>query len=69
MTPAGEAALEEEGLTYEDLLAGFRKVGESDPGRIALATLEETGQITVVVAPHEAAKDAAEATSAKFKER
>ena len=63
------AALEEEGLTYEDLLAGFRKVGESDPGRIALATLEETGQITVVVATREAAKDVAEATSAKFKER
>ena len=43
-------ALDEEGLTYEDLLAGFRKVGESDPRRIELATLEETGQISVVVA-------------------
>jgi len=43
------AALEEEGLTYEDLLAGIRKVGESDTGRIALATLEETGQISVIV--------------------
>lgn len=41
-------ALEEEGLTYDDLLAGLRKVGESDPGRIRLATLEETGQISVV---------------------
>ena len=43
------AALEEEGLTYDDLLAGCRKVGESDPARIALATLEETGAISVVV--------------------
>lgn len=44
------AALEEEGLTYEDLLAGCRKVGEPDLSRVALATLEETGQISVVVA-------------------
>lgn len=44
------AVLEEEGLTYEDLLAGCRKVGEADPTRVALATLEETGQISVVVA-------------------
>lgn len=44
------AVLEEEGLTYEDLLAGCRKVGEPDPTRVSLATLEETGQISVVVA-------------------
>lgn len=44
-------ALEEEGLTYDDLLAGLRKVGEPGPGRIRLATLEETGQISVVVEP------------------
>lgn len=43
------AALEEEGLSYEDLLAGLRKVGETDPRRIRLATLEETGAISVVV--------------------
>ena len=42
-------ALEEEGLTYEDLLAGLRKVGEADIRRIRLATLEETGHISVVV--------------------
>jgi uncharacterized membrane protein YcaP (DUF421 family) len=41
-------ALEEEGLTYDDLLAGLRKVGESDPARIRLATLKETGQVSVV---------------------
>jgi len=44
-------ALEEEGLSYEDLLAGLRKVGEADPGRVRLATLEETGQISVVLDP------------------
>jgi uncharacterized membrane protein YcaP (DUF421 family) len=45
------AALEEEGLSYEDLLAGCRKVGEPDPARVTLATLEETGEISVVVPP------------------
>jgi len=44
-----QAALEEEGLSYEDLLAGLRKLGEADPRRIRLATLEETGQISAVV--------------------
>ncbi len=44
------AVLEEEGLSYEDLLAGCRKVGQEDIRRIALATLEETGQISVVLA-------------------
>lgn len=43
------AALEEEGLSYEDLLAGCRKFGEEDTTRIALATLEETGQISVIL--------------------
>lgn len=44
-------ALEEEGLSYEDLLAGLRKVGQSDPTAIELATLEETGHISVVIKP------------------
>jgi len=43
------AALEDEGLTYEDLLAGCRKFGEADTARIALATLEETGQISIIL--------------------
>jgi uncharacterized membrane protein YcaP (DUF421 family) len=41
-------ALEDEGLSYEDLLAGLRKLGFTDPKNIALATLEETGHISAV---------------------
>jgi uncharacterized membrane protein YcaP (DUF421 family) len=44
-------ALEEEKLSYEDLLAGLRKVGFADPAEVRLATLEETGQISAVGAP------------------
>ncbi|MEO7386622.1 MAG: YetF domain-containing protein [Gammaproteobacteria bacterium] len=44
-------ALEEEGLTYEDLLAGLRKCGAGDVDRVQLATLEETGQISVINRP------------------
>ena len=44
------AALEDEGLTYEDLVAGCRKVGLPGPAGVALATLEETGQISIVPA-------------------
>lgn len=42
-------ALEDEGLSYEELLAGCRKVGQEDVTRVRLATLEETGQISVLV--------------------
>ncbi len=42
-------ALEEEGLSYEELLAGLRKSGISDPRRVRLATLEETGHISTVL--------------------
>jgi uncharacterized membrane protein YcaP (DUF421 family) len=42
------AALEDEGLSYEDLLAGLRKLGYSSPEGIRLATLEETGHISAV---------------------
>ena len=42
------AALAEESLSYEDLLAGLRKLGYSDPRTVRLATLEETGHISVV---------------------
>lgn len=41
-------ALAEERLSYEDLLAGLRKVGFADPADVRLATLEETGHISAV---------------------
>jgi uncharacterized membrane protein YcaP (DUF421 family) len=41
-------ALEDEGLSYEELLAGLRKLGHADPAKIRLATLEETGHISAV---------------------
>ena len=41
-------ALEEERLSYEDLLAGLRKVGFADPADVRLAILEETGHISAV---------------------
>lgn len=41
-------ALEEEALSYEDLLAGLRKCGHDGPRRVRSATLEETGEISVV---------------------
>jgi uncharacterized membrane protein YcaP (DUF421 family) len=41
-------ALAEERMTYEELLAGLRKLGHSSPQGIALATLEETGHISAV---------------------
>ncbi len=41
-------ALEDEGLSYEELLAGLRKLGHSGPEGIRLATLEETGHISAI---------------------
>lgn len=41
-------ALEEEGLSYDELLAGLRKLGYPGPQGIRLATLEETGHISVI---------------------
>lgn len=41
-------ALNDEGLSYDDLLAGLRKLGFTGPEQIALATLEETGHISAV---------------------
>ena len=41
-------ALEDEGLSYEELLAGLRKLGHTEPAKIRLATLEETGHISAV---------------------
>lgn len=41
-------ALDEEGLSYDELLAGLRKLGYANPGAVRLATLEETGHISAV---------------------
>jgi uncharacterized membrane protein YcaP (DUF421 family) len=41
-------ALEDEGLSYDELLAGLRKLGHASPQSVRLATLEETGHISVV---------------------
>lgn len=41
-------ALEDEGLSYDELLAGLRKAGHPGVSRIRLATLEETGHISVI---------------------
>lgn len=43
-------ALEEEGLSYDELLAGLRKLGHARPQDVRLATLEETGHISAVPA-------------------
>lgn len=42
------AALEEEALSYDELLAGLRKLGHAGPEDVELATLEETGHISAV---------------------
>ncbi len=41
-------ALQSEGLSYEELLAGLRKLGFSSPEGIRIATLEETGHISAI---------------------
>ena len=41
-------ALASEGLSYEELLAGLRKLGFSSPEGIRVATLEETGHISAI---------------------
>jgi uncharacterized membrane protein YcaP (DUF421 family) len=43
-----EAALEHEGVTRDELLAGLRKLGYDDPARVQLAILEETGAISAI---------------------
>src|SRR5690606_39082272 len=43
-------ALEEEGLSYDELLAGLRKLGHARPQDVRLATLEQTGHISAVPA-------------------
>ncbi|HEY0712101.1 MAG TPA: YetF domain-containing protein [Polyangia bacterium] len=41
-------ALADEGLSYDELLAGLRKAGFDDPKQVRLAILEETGHISAV---------------------
>jgi uncharacterized membrane protein YcaP (DUF421 family) len=43
-------ALADEGLSYEDLLAGLRKLGHAGPRGLRLAILEETGHISAIAA-------------------
>lgn len=43
-------ALEREGLSYDDLLAGLRKLGHESPDGLAVAHIEETGHITAISA-------------------
>ena len=59
-------ALADEGLSYEDLLAGLRKLGHAGPEHIQLATLEETGHISAIASGAGAARaDAAGAEQAR----
>jgi uncharacterized membrane protein YcaP (DUF421 family) len=41
-------ALHEEGMTYDDLLAGLRKLGFAHPSDVRIAALEETGHVSAV---------------------
>lgn len=41
-------ALHEEGMTYDDLLAGLRKLGFDHPSNVRIAALEETGHVSAV---------------------
>lgn len=41
-------ALEDERLSYDELLAGLRKIGYASPASVRLATIEETGEISAI---------------------
>jgi uncharacterized membrane protein YcaP (DUF421 family) len=41
-------AMAEEGVSYDELLAGLRKLGYASPDDVKLAMLEETGHISAV---------------------
>lgn len=41
-------ALADEVMSYDELLAGLRKLGYDDPSAVRLATLEETGHISAI---------------------
>jgi uncharacterized membrane protein YcaP (DUF421 family) len=61
-------ALEDEGLSYDDLLAGLRKLGHEGPQGIRLATLEETGHISAV-SEDEPSRDAQGAQDAPHRQQ
>lgn len=44
-------ALEKEGISEEEMLAGLRKLGHEDIADVKLAVLEETGHISAVSRP------------------
>jgi uncharacterized membrane protein YcaP (DUF421 family) len=41
-------ALEDEALSYDELLAGLRKLGFASPDQVKLAVLEETGHVSAI---------------------
>ncbi|MCU0760660.1 MAG: DUF421 domain-containing protein [Steroidobacteraceae bacterium] len=43
-----DTALEHEGVSRDELLAGLRKLGYDSPAKVRLAVLEETGAITAI---------------------
>jgi uncharacterized membrane protein YcaP (DUF421 family) len=43
-----DAALEAEGVSRDELLAGLRRLGYEEPAEVRLAVLEETGHISAV---------------------
>ncbi len=49
-----ESALEAEGVTRDELLAGLRRLGFAEPAQVRLAVLEETGHISAVGVEHPA---------------
>lgn len=55
-----EAALQAEGVSHDELMAGLRRIGFASPSEVQLAVLEETGHISAVGhdhSPHEADPD------------
>jgi uncharacterized membrane protein YcaP (DUF421 family) len=47
-------ALEDEGVSHDELLAGLRRLGFAHPEEVRLAVLEETGHISAVGAARQA---------------
>lgn len=41
-------ALQEEAMSYDELLAGLRKLGFASPDQVRLAVLEETGHVSAI---------------------
>jgi uncharacterized membrane protein YcaP (DUF421 family) len=47
-----EPALEAEGVSHDELIAGLRRLGYASPTEVRLAVLEETGHISAVGQEH-----------------